>query len=299
MDYPFYINDFDRIKNHKEKYPTAGKIFDYPVSFWFGVKKGKKDLFKVHSRITRLLERADPCLPVMVIYNLPNRDIGHYSKGGASDPDTYLAFVRTFALAIGRRQPIVIFEPDGLPHSTLLEKKPAKERISVMRQALDILTSHCDAQVYVDIGHSNWLDPETAGKLLDSVSNSGVRGFSVNVSNYRTTKECVLWAERVREHTQLDYYVVDTSRNGAGPYGNEWCNPPERALGIPPTTDTQLEHCDAYLWIKVPGESDGTCNGGPPAGKFWLEYARQLVNNTDWINTDNGAVICQAKIQEE
>lgn len=285
MDYPFYINDFDRIQNHKERYPIAGKIFDYPVAFWFGVRKNSKNLFKVHSRITRLLNRADPNLPVMVIYNLPDRDMGHYSKGGATDDELYLSFIKVFAKAVGNREPIVIFEPDGLPHSTLMDKKAAKSRIKLMKQALEILTKQCQALVYVDIGHSNWLDPETAGKLLDSVSNDLVRGFSVNVSNYRTTKESVIWAERVREHTKLDYYVVDTSRNGSGPYGNDWCNPPDRALGIPPTTDTQLEYCDAYLWIKVPGESDGTCNGGPPAGKFWLEYARELVRNTEWLKT--------------
>jgi endoglucanase len=283
MDYPFYVNDFDRIRNHREKYPVAGKIFEYPVAFWFGVKKGKKDLFKVHSRITRLLNRADPLLPIMVIYNLPNRDMGNYSKGGASSDDTYLQFIETFAKTLGDRQPIVIYEPDGLPHTTLMEKKPAQKRLELMKQSLSILRENCNAHVYADIGHSNWLDPETAGKLLNSVCNSETRGFSVNVSNYRTTKESVKWAERVREYADVDYYVVDTSRNGAGPYGNEWCNPPERALGIPPTTHTQLEHCDAYLWIKVPGESDGTCNGGPPAGKFWLEYARDLVINTSWI----------------
>jgi endoglucanase len=31
------------------------------------------------------------------------------------------------------------------------------------------------------------------------------------------------------------------------------------------------------LWIKRPGESDGTCNGGPPAGTFWDAYAIGLV----------------------
>ena len=33
----------------------------------------------------------------------------------------------------------------------------------------------------------------------------------------------------------------------------------------------------AYLWIKDPGVSDGTCNGGPPAGDYWPRYALSLV----------------------
>lgn len=282
MHYPFYVNNFDRVRNYTDRFPQVKTIFQYPVAFWFGVKQGKRSLNKLEHRVNRLFKRADPCLPVMVLYNLPDRDIGSHSRGGAADIKAYQEFIKSMCAAIGFKEPILIYEPDALPHSTLMHQADAKRRIALMRHSIQALTMNTNALVYVDIGHSNWLDPETAGKLLDSVSNSGVRGFSVNVSNYRTTKECVLWAERVREHTELDHYVVDTSRNGAGPYGNEWCNPPERALGIPPTTDTQLEHCDAYLWIKIPGESDGTCNGGPPAGKFWPEYARELVKNTSW-----------------
>ncbi|SCE59467.1 endoglucanase [Streptomyces sp. Termitarium-T10T-6] len=46
--------------------------------------------------------------------------------------------------------------------------------------------------------------------------------------------------------------------------------------GTPPTTDTGDERLDAYLWIKRPGDSDGTCRGGPPAGDWWPEYALGL-----------------------
>lgn len=31
------------------------------------------------------------------------------------------------------------------------------------------------------------------------------------------------------------------------------------------------------MWIKPPGESDGSCNGGPTPGKFWLDYALDLI----------------------
>lgn len=35
----------------------------------------------------------------------------------------------------------------------------------------------------------------------------------------------------------------------------------------------------AYLWIKRPGESDGTCKGGPKAGTWWPEYALGLARS--------------------
>jgi endoglucanase len=70
---------------------------------------------------------------------------------------------------------------------------------------------------------------------------------------------------------------VDTSRNGRGPApGGAWCNPPGRGLGTPPTAATGNAEVDAYLWVKHPGQSDGTCNGGPAAGGWWASYALEL-----------------------
>jgi endoglucanase len=34
-----------------------------------------------------------------------------------------------------------------------------------------------------------------------------------------------------------------------------------------------LRQVDAYLWTGVPGNSAGSCNGGPPAGTFWSARA--------------------------
>lgn len=93
-------------------------------------------------------------------------------------------------------------------------------------------------------------------------------------------------------------FVVDTSRNGLGPWRypadvypqhEDWCNPPGRGTGHLPTT-TGAGLVDAYLWIKVPGESDGKCYRGttgpldpargiedPAAGQWFPEQARELV----------------------
>ena len=57
-------------------------------------------------------------------------------------------------------------------------------------------------------------------------------------------------------------------------------------------TDTGNDLVDAYLWIKVPGESDGQCVRGtagptdpvrgivdPPAGAWFPEMAAELIAN--------------------
>ncbi len=73
----------------------------------------------------------------------------------------------------------------------------------------------------------------------------------------------------------LKHFVIDTSRNGQGPWtpttsypdAMSWCNPPDRGLGYRPTANTGVALVDAYLWIKLPGESDGECTRGlGPAG---------------------------------
>ena len=56
----------------------------------------------------------------------------------------------------------------------------------------------------------------------------------------------------------------------------QWCNPPGRALGPPPRLNPGPAGIAAYLWIKDPGASDGPCNGGPPAGQYWPQYAMDL-----------------------
>ena len=280
MDYPFWVNDFDRVRDHKQNFPLASKIFEHPVSFWYGERNGK-EMEKIDYSLQRLLRRTAPQLPVLVVYNMPNRDIGQYSKGGAKSRDSYLSFIKSFSNGIGNNKPILIYEPDSLTYATELSAEEQDDRITLMKEALQILTDNCGALIYIDIGHSNWLSSEEASKLLNSVTNDKVRGFAVNVSNYRSTEESMKWSLELCEHRPNDYFVIDTSRNGNGPHGNDWCNPPGRALGTPPTCDTGQEKCDAFLWIKVPGESDGKANKGPRAGRFWGEMAETLVGKDE------------------
>jgi len=103
----------------------------------------------------------------------------------------------------------------------------------------------------------------------------------------------------------LKHFVIDTSRNGQGgwtatvsyPDPQVWCNPPDRGLGYLPTANTGLALVDAYLWIKIPGESDGECTRGlgpggvtvdpewglidPAAGRWFPDMALDLVHNAN------------------
>ncbi len=91
-----------------------------------------------------------------------------------------------------------------------------------------------------------------------------------------TTSDETVYGANVSQLLGGKHFVVDTSRNGNGSNG-EWCNPTGRAIGQTPTNQTGNALVDALLWVKTPGESDGTCNGGPSAGVWWPDYALSLV----------------------
>lgn len=57
-----------------------------------------------------------------------------------------------------------------------------------------------------------------------------------------------------------NHAIVDTSRNGRvglRTYGGNWCNVKGAGFGVRPTSETDDDLCDAFVWVKVGGESDG------------------------------------------
>ena len=44
-------------------------------------------------------------------------------------------FIEEFAEGIGDRKPIVIYEPDGLPHTTAMSKYESEKRLDLMLSA--------------------------------------------------------------------------------------------------------------------------------------------------------------------
>jgi endoglucanase len=106
-------------------------------------------------------------------------------------------------------------------------------------------------------------------------------GFALNVSNFDTSANNTTYGKDISSRVGGKHFVIDTSRNGLGSNG-QWCNPLGRALGERPSTVTGDSLLDAYLWLKAPGESDGTCNGGPSAGAWWVDYALGLASRAAW-----------------
>lgn len=106
--------------------------------------------------------------------------------------------------------------------------------------------------------------------------------FPATQSDFSTWGLSTQWyAQHLGTSTPTVHFVIDTSRNGTGPNamtrfaaapfdqpasvistlaGGNWCNPPDAGLGPRPTTTTGTPLLDDYLWVKIPGQSDGQCD---------------------------------------
>ena len=319
------------------------KMETVPRSVW--LTGGTAGAVTKQVRQALLLADAERAVPTFVVYNIPGRDCGSYSAGGAQSTPAYEAYIDAVSAAIGTHKAVVTLEPDALANlpsdcgydpAVVNVPQATADRYTQINYAVDKLETGASTSVYLDAGHSHW---HSVGDMAVRLVQGGVlrsQGFFLNVSNFRPTNyevhfgtwisQCIAFANDAEEggwrlghydwcasqyyspnapndgspggsvdpndigtwHWTDDWYagnlghavatthfLVDTSRNGqgwwnppAGAYSDaqDWCNPPGRGLGATPTASTGNPLVDAFLWVKTPGESDGTCTRGAPAG---------------------------------
>ncbi|MET7390142.1 glycoside hydrolase family 6 protein [Streptomyces sp. NPDC005529] len=284
---PFWVNPDGNAAEQVAAYTRADrdddaeqirKIAGQPTGEWIGPENPEQEA----RGFTEAAEKADRAA-VIVLYNIPHRDCGQFSQGGAADGNAYRTWIDGVAQGIGDRPATVILEPDAILHlvNQCTPQEFREERYDLLKGAVTQLTSLRNTKVYLDAGNAGWGHPDQIFEPLRAAGVDRADGFAVNVSNFYSTEDSVAYGKRLAAKVGNKHFVIDTSRNGNGPYtGGEpdenWCNPPGRALGENPTTKTADPLVDAYLWIKRPGESDGTCKGGPKAGEWWADYALRL-----------------------
>ncbi|MER6994801.1 glycoside hydrolase family 6 protein [Streptomyces sp. NPDC000410] len=288
---PFWVNPEGTAAKQVSAYLSKGdsanadlikKIAAQPVGEWIGSDNPEGRA----KRFTEAAQKADRDA-LLVLYNIPHRDCGQFSKGGAADGDAYREWVDQVAKGIGDRRATVILEPDALLHLVdgCTPQEFHEERYHLLNGAVERLKQQPATKVYVDAGNAGWSTPDSLFEPLKRAGIDKADGFAVNVSNFQTTQASKDFGRKLSPKVGGKHFVIDTSRNGNGPYTEgdpkeNWCNPPGRALGETPTTATGDPLVDAYLWIKRPGESDGDCKGGPKAGDWYPDYALELARNT-------------------
>ncbi|WP_406182503.1 glycoside hydrolase family 6 protein [Streptomyces canus] len=257
------------------------RIADRPAAVWFADYTPAT----ITSRVRAVTSggAAQDRVPVVVAYAIPDRDCGGASQGGAPDLGAYDAWIDRFAAGLGSGEVVVVLEPDSIAQSECLSAAQRADRFASLARAGRVLkAANPEARVYYDAGHSGWRPAAEQAALLKqagAASAASSDGIFSNVSNFHTTA-----AETAYDRQILDALdgppglgaVIDTSRNGNGaPPDGEWCDPPGRKIGRAPTLNTGEPSIDAYLWVKLPGESDG-CKGTP--GTFSPSYAYDLAS---------------------
>ncbi|WP_432191303.1 glycoside hydrolase family 6 protein [Streptomyces sp. bgisy027] len=284
---PFWVNPDGNAAEQVADYEKGGKkddaeqirkIAQQPTGEWIGPENPEDEA----RGYTEAADKAGRTA-LLVLYNIPHRDCGQYSQGGAADGNAYRDWIDGVAKGIEDRAATVILEPDALLHLVdgCTPDEFHEERYDLLKGAIGKLKSLKNTKVYVDAGNAGWGHPDQIFEPLKWAGIDQADGFSVNVSNFYTTKDSIAYGRQLSGKVGDKPFVIDTSRNGNGPYtegdpNERWCNPPGRALGETPTTKTSDPLVDAYIWVKRPGESDGECKGGPKAGQWWAEYALNL-----------------------
>lgn len=261
--------------DHPDAALIKSEIVDRPGARWFGDWSG--DITAAVSSFTTAAADTNK-LPVLVAYNIPGRDCGGHSGGGAGSPEAYRTWISAFADGIGDRPAIVIIEPDALAQLDCMAEDERPVRIELLNHAVEQFAGkNPNTWAYMDGGHADWIDAGEMAGRLEQVEVGKIRGFALNTSNYQTTEASVANGDAInRALGGSSQFVVDTSRNGNGPLGDEWCNPAGRKLGVPSQVGGGAE---LLLWVKVPGDSDGPCGvgSGIPAGTFSPDLAMRLI----------------------
>jgi len=210
--------------------------------------------------------KAQNQTPVFVQYDIPNRDKGGGSAGGAATEAEYLDVVTKNAKAIGDAAAVVVLEPDALALGL---------DAGTVKKALEIFKANCpNARINLDIGNSRWLGVDEAADKLIQAGIAEADGFTLNVSGFDWTKATMDYGDKIvaalakRDPALASkQYIIDTSRNGNGDGVDEngkstWGDPVKAENGGPimngpmPTTNTGDPHAAAFLWIKPPGWGD-------------------------------------------
>ncbi|AEM82121.1 glycoside hydrolase family 6 protein [Streptomyces violaceusniger] len=109
-----------------------------PQAVWYGDESPER-IERLVRRTTRSAD-VQGKLPVLALYNIPGRDCGSYSSGGADDLAAYEAWIDAVAEGIGGRKVLIVLEPDSLAllpsdcadesnaDQTAVEEQPVEEQ---------------------------------------------------------------------------------------------------------------------------------------------------------------------------
>jgi cellulose synthase/poly-beta-1,6-N-acetylglucosamine synthase-like glycosyltransferase len=283
--------------------PEIDRITAFPPAvrpFWVTAGSQSKQI------LNYILEQAtDKKIPMIVVYNRPQRDLGSLSRGGANDWIEYSKELDSIAASITSVDfPVnVVLEPDWMMESMSMSPIPGTTN-TFQVESNDTLTGpvirnvywnaekwynlvdlfvdfankmHPQTYVYVDAAHVYYhelMNNFALKELYDNIGRTRINGLAFNVANFYPTNATVKLGKQLYKSYNW-HFIVDTSRNGGKWTNQTYANidscrfdPPFLANGTVPgwaPLKEQWVGYDGNFWVKIPGESDGRLY---PAGEY-------------------------------
>src|ERR1700674_2909194 len=138
-----------------------GKIAAQPQAIWLLDDPTLNEFHTVRAAI----ETAG-ALPVVVAYNIPNRDLGEHSHGGAVNAERYKAWISRLVDALRGLECVVVLEPDALADLDGLSRSQADARLELINHAVNTIAAHDNIRLYLDAAHPRWHAPQEMAKHL-------------------------------------------------------------------------------------------------------------------------------------
>ena len=289
----------------------ARKVAQVPTAIWLAWEGAPQE-------VPGHLAAAAGKNVVFVLYLIPTRDCNaNASAGGASDLNKYKGYVDSIANSIKSYQGKVamIVEPDTLGNLVTGNSDACRNVHQLHKDALayavNVYGAMSNVGVYLDAAHGKWLGSSTdkvaaiIKEIANNAPNGKIRGIATNVSNYQPLSAESSYHQALSSALSAVglpgmKFVVDTSRNGVDVsstfnINQTWCNFVGTGLGERPQADPAgYPLLDAFMWIKTPGEADGSSTGpradpvcarpdslpgAPEAGSWFHDYFVQLLTN--------------------
>ncbi|KAL8002789.1 putative 1, 4-beta cellobiohydrolase [Plasmopara halstedii] len=263
--------------------PAIDALNEHHIAAWYTDRLTSDDRALMLKRLTS--ECSEDSRMTVVVYGLPNKDCdaGFSANGSVNSTESYKEFLNELTVAIGTRKVLYIVEPDAvglLAGSNNCSTEAGY--LENLKVAIEILSKNPNAELYGDVGYWTIVSDEQLPKVVKIIkelsATKHLKGIVLNTSNYRTTAQIAELCSKFQNasnSTDLNC-IIDTSRNYLEPLNTDWCNVLTAGIGALPTSKTNISNLDYGMWIKVPGESDGECNGGPAAGDFFEEAFQKL-----------------------
>jgi endoglucanase len=227
---PFYVNPTSAAMRAAQSAnppsPELTAIANTPQAYWIVPGSSAATVAKYTGDA-----QAAGAMPVLALYGIPHRDCGSFAAGGFATAADYKGWIDGIAADLGSSPAAVIVEPDALAMADCLSGDQRQERFDLIRYAVDTLTRNPAAAVYIDAGHLRWHSADEMAARLNQAGVDHARGFSLNTANFFTTDDEIGYGEAISGLTNGSHYVIDTSRNGAGPA------PDSRSTGATPAAE--------------------------------------------------------------